>query len=329
MAAVKTSHHVTLGRLLPLAPRRAHDSIKVGQHAYSLFTITTVSWNECSSIFTVGHGFSGSNHLNIYTDNNYITTTIKIVNPKAPWRFWNKAPNNDASSLLFHRIKVQIAHQGTEESNEGNIEIGISCINWLKPFQTMLNLAACIGPLQSLMKAQDVKFSSRAVRRETHKSHKHLALDSNPKVKSKPGGMLTGNKEPTWIDETWGKRHDERDEHEEKRIGSTQNPRRKNDRTPSRCTNSLPANQHSRECQYRAWYCSSKKTHSHENKGHEDWEENDAKVGLRETCNSTPDSQDIIQWPVGNRIQVTKSSTDVHRVRVTTSTWPCNDTCGC
>lgn len=32
MADVKTSHHVTLGRLLPLAPRRAHE-IKVGQHA--------------------------------------------------------------------------------------------------------------------------------------------------------------------------------------------------------------------------------------------------------------------------------------------------------
>jgi len=37
-----------------------------------------------------------------------------------------KAPCNDAPGLLFHGIEVQIAHQRTEQSHEGNLKIGIA-----------------------------------------------------------------------------------------------------------------------------------------------------------------------------------------------------------
>ena len=37
-----------------------------------------------------------------------------------------KAPHNDAPSLLFHGIEVQIAHQRTEQRHEGNLKIGIA-----------------------------------------------------------------------------------------------------------------------------------------------------------------------------------------------------------
>ncbi len=141
------------------------------------------------------------------------------MNPKAPMEdSGNLAPNNDASSLLFHRIKVQIAHQGTEESNEGNMEIGISCIKlaavklgvgiiWLislpgngwnqeRRHQLAQTISKhftfdSIGPLQPLMIKQ---------------------LIAIPRSNQNLDGCLQEIKNPRESNKTWGKRHDEDEE---------------------------------------------------------------------------------------------------------------------
>ena len=119
--------------------------------------------------------------------------------------------------------------------------------------------------------------------------------------------MLTRNKEPTWIKKTWGKRHDE---HEEKRLWKHTKSDLKKKRSHNKqryqlitqVESALFKRNVSTIC---AWYCSSKKTHSHENKGHEDWEENDAKVGLErnnphssQTLRTSTDLLEIAsKWP--------------------------------